>query len=200
MELAVTPETVDWTDTEVGQSKKQIIKVSANAPVRVTDVKLEKDINGLSVKEGCVNAGEINQRLACKITIEYTPTTTMDTTNAPILIKWRGAQQPETMKKTYKYSITLGAHAPAAEPVVTPVIEPEHIVEPEPIIEEEVIEEFDEPEIEEVVEDIIEDEPVADLIAPVNTFVAAETVSIQSDEAFDNLVSPYIADDYSYNK
>ena len=92
LELAVTPETVDWTDAEVGQSKKQIIKVSANAPVRVTDVKLEKDINGLSVKEGCVNAGEINKRLACKITIEYTPTTTMDTTNAPILIKWRGAQ------------------------------------------------------------------------------------------------------------
>ena len=52
LELIVSPDTIDWADVIVGQSKKQSIKVSASAPVRVTDITIEKNIDGLRVNHG----------------------------------------------------------------------------------------------------------------------------------------------------
>lgn len=189
LELIVSPDTIDWADVIVGQSKKQSIKVSASAPVRVTDITIEKNIDGLRVNHGCKGAGEINQKFACAITVEYTPTKPMMVTGAPIVIKWRGAQQPDTMINNYKYNIILGAKAPEKKP--EPVSEPEKvkeipekktvektISEPEPssysdtkeesfdFFEEETVQDFYEPEA--------EPEPKVDLIAPKNTFVATE--------------------------
>jgi len=42
--------------------------------------------------------------------------------------------------------------------------------------------------------------PTSIIVDRYGRFVKAETVSIQSDEAFDNLIADYLADDYSYSK
>ena len=163
IELVVAPDSIDWPDVTVGQAKTQIITVSATGPIKIVEVRRDKNINGLSVTTGCTNAGEISAKFACTITIDYAPTTAMTARGVPIFIDWHGVNQPENMKKSYKYTMVLGAVAPVAEtkpepvPVVTPPVTEE--------VEEEIEEFIDEEPEEEIEEDEIE------LIAPANPFV-----------------------------
>ena len=167
IELVVGPDSIDWPDVTVGQAKTQTITVSATGPIKIVEVSRDKNINGLSVTTGCTNAGEISAKFACTITIDYAPTTAMTARRVPIFIDWHGVNQPENMKKSYKYIMFLGAVAPVVEtkpepvPVVTPPVTEE--------VEEEEIEEFIDEEPEEEIEEIEEDE--IELIAPANPFV-----------------------------
>ena len=127
IELLISPDSVDWADVIVGQAKTQTLKVSATGPIKIVAVRRTQDINGLSVNTGCTNAGEINQQFACTITIDYAPTTAMSAKAVPLFIDWHGVNQPEEMKKTYKYTMVLGATSPKVET-------------PEPVVIEKVVE------------------------------------------------------------
>ena len=162
-ELIISPDSVDWADVLVGQTRTQTIKVSATGPIAIMAVRRTQDINGLSVNTGCINAGEINEQFACTITVDYAPTTAMSAKAVPVFIDWRGINQPEEMKKTYKYTMVLGATSPKIE-------------KPEPIIVEKVIEKIIEKPVEVPVnkvntetEKAIEEKSL-DLIAPVKPF------------------------------
>ncbi len=164
--LVLTPDALDWADVTVGQSKTQIIKVSATGPAKVLDVRREQNINGLSVNTNCMNAGDINAGFACTITIDYTPTTAMTARGVPIFIDWRGVNEPDEMKKSYKYTMVLGATAPVVDT-------------PAPVVIEKVVEKVIEKPVEKIVipepeddieEEIIEEEPEIELIAPAKPF------------------------------
>ena len=164
IELLISPDSVDWADVIVGQAKTQTLKVSATGPIKIVAVRRTQDINGLSVNTGCTNAGEINQQFACTITIDYAPTTAMSAKAVPLFIDWHGINQPEEMKKTYKYTMVLGATSPKVET-------------PEPVVIEKVVEKIIEKPVEKIVvkeaeEEFQEDEeePELDLIAPAKPF------------------------------
>ncbi len=163
IDLQVTPDSVDWADVMVGQSKTQIIKISASGPAKILDVRRDQNINGLTVNTGCMNAGEINSGFACTITIDYAPTTAMTARGVPLFIDWRGMHEPDEMKKTYKYTMVLGA--------VSPVVET-----PAPVVIEKVIEKIVEKPIEKDIEEEEEEEtedayePEVDLIATTKPF------------------------------
>lgn len=162
--LIVNPDTVEWADVIVGESKTQVIKISATAPVKIVEIRRDKDINGLVVNTGCPNVGEINKEFACTITIDYAPTTAMTARGVPLFIDWHAANEPVEMKKTYKYTMILGATSPKIEAPAPVVIE--KVVEK---VIEKPIEKVKEPEsVEE--EDIIEEKPEIDLIATTKPF------------------------------
>jgi len=121
--LSVDPMELDWTATYVGEIQKQTFAVSVNAPVKIDDVRVSKEITGLSnPKTTCTNAGPINSDLPCTISLEYAPTDAMEITALSLFIDWRDAQQPADMNRTEKITIALGA-AVKEEPKPAPIPE-----------------------------------------------------------------------------
>lgn len=140
--LIITPETgitdwsnesINWANTKVGDKKKATLKVSATAPVKIMAVRYHKEIAGFEFKTACHQLAYIDENISCTLFLDYVPTTAMDTETTSLFIDWRGASQPDAMKKTDKVVLVMGATAPA--PVAKP--EPVKIVEtkPEPEIE-----------------------------------------------------------------
>lgn len=140
--LIITPETgitdwsnesINWANTKVGDKKKATLKVSATAPVKIMAVRYHKEIAGFEFKTACHQLAYIDGNISCTLFLDYVPTTAMDTETTSLFIDWRGASQPDAMKKTDKVVLVMGATAPA--PVAKP--EPVKIVEtkPEPEIE-----------------------------------------------------------------
>ena len=140
--LIITPETgitdwsnesINWANTKVGDKKKATLKVSATAPVKIMAVRYHKEIAGFEFKTACHQLAYIDGNISCTLFLDYVPTTAMDTETTSLFIDWRGASQPDAMKKTDKVVLVMGATAPA--PVAKP--EPVKIVEtkPEPKIE-----------------------------------------------------------------
>lgn len=171
--LKITPDMVNWPDVVVGTQKTQKIKVSANAPAKI--VKLERNIEvpGLRVETACPNVGAVSDKVACEITIKYSPSAVMQTEQVPVFIHWHAEGESETMlRKDTKIVLTLGAVAPKAtekpqpkvekkpEPVVVPEPEPEP--EPEPVIIKQEIKK----EIETIAPAVSFDEPVRPAAAP----------------------------------
>ena len=191
IDLVVTPDSIDWADVIVGQAKSQTIKVSATGPSKVLEVRREQNINGLTVNTGCTNAGEINAGFACTITVDYAPTTTMTARGVPVFIDWRGINEPDEMKKSYKYTMVLGAVSPRVET-------------PEPIVVEKVIEKIIEKPVEkapvskseiedDAEDDLIEEEPEIDLIAPTKPF--GKTGELKSNS---NISAPESCSDFAF--
>ena len=167
--LVLTPESLDWADVTVGQTKTQIIKVSATSPAKVLDVRRDQNINGLAVSTGCMNSGEINNGFACTITIDYAPTVAMTARGVPLFIDWRGVNEPDEMKKTEKFLVVLGAVSPVTETPAPVVIE--KVVEK--VIEKQIEVAAEAEEEEEIEEEVIEDEPEeVELIATTKPFDA----------------------------
>ena len=137
--LKADPDMITWTDVIVGQTKSQVIKVSVNAPVRITAVNRQAEIDGLKVNSTCKNAGVIKASQACTITVTYAPTAPMQTETTKILIDWHADSETDTMKKVKEVILTLGAQTPVIveEPKPVVISEPE----PEPVYEEEEEEE-----------------------------------------------------------
>jgi type IV secretory pathway VirB10-like protein len=134
--ISINPDSVDWTDARVGETKSQRFVVSASAPVKVDAVRLSKEIPGLSTpKTSCTTVGIISETLSCHITVEYSPTAAADTLGASIFIDWRGASQPENMKRTETITIVTAAGDAKPEPKPEPV---EPVVESKPIIQQEI--------------------------------------------------------------
>lgn len=142
--LIIKPDTINWSDSVVGQKKNETIKISATAPVNVVAVERDKELAGLEVKNTCTSMGEINKTLDCTITASFTPTVAMPVETTIVSITWHDADKNEEMKHTDKIVLTLGATAPKAEAKPEPKIEKKPVEQPaikEEIIEKQVIEE-----------------------------------------------------------
>ncbi len=140
--LIITPETgitdwsnesINWANTKVGDKKKATLKVSATAPVKIMAVRYHKEIAGFEFKTACHQLAYIDENISCTLFLDYVPTTAMDTETTSLFIDWRGASQPDAMKKTDKVVLVMGATAP------TPVAKPEPVktveTKPEPAVE-----------------------------------------------------------------
>lgn len=137
VQLRIEPDVIDWADTTVGQTRTQTIKISASAPARILKVRRAKDVAGFSdPRQTCTNAGDITETISCTISLEYKPGTAAAAQGAPLYIDWRAAGEPDSMQRSEKIMITLGAVAPVVEstPVAKPTPIPEPVAEPEPVI------------------------------------------------------------------
>lgn len=123
--LHVTPESLEWANSTTGSTYTERVTVTSNVPVKIDDVRLSKEIAGLSKRDTCKNIGQISDKISCTITAEYKPVAEQDITAISLFIDWRGANQPENMKRTEKIIIAVGA----TDPVIA---KPEVIEEPEP--------------------------------------------------------------------
>lgn len=192
--LVITPESLDWADVTVGQTKNQVIKVSATGPAKVLKIRREQNINGLIVNQGCENAGEINSGFACTITIDYTPTTAMTARGVPLFIDWRGINEPDEMKKTDKFLMVLGATAPVVEAPAPVVIEKvvEKVIEKP--VEKIVVKEAEPEEEEEIeIEEETEEEPAVELIATTKPF---DTVNERKSDEY--VAPPEACSDFAF--
>lgn len=187
--LVVKPDSVDWPDVMVGESKTQVIEISATGPAKILAVRRDANINGLNVNTGCMNAGEINAGFACTITIDYAPTTAMTARGVPLFIEWRGINVPDEMKNEYKYTMVIGAVSPKVET-------------PQPVVVEKVIEKIIEKPVEKIAEpepdeeeyeEEIEEEPEVDLIATTKPF---DTVKPRTNDEY--VAPPESCSDFAF--
>lgn len=165
--ITIDPDAIDWTDTKVGDTKSQRFVISADSPVKVDTVRLSAEVPGLSKpKTTCTNIGQISDKISCSISVEYTPKAPSDTTGASLFVDWRGATQPENMKRTDKITIAVAATAvaPKVEPKPEPIAAP--VVAPKPIIQEEI-------------EAIAPSDPFAFEMAPFKPEPKAEPVAVK---------------------
>lgn len=142
IQLNIEPDTIDWTNVTVGETKTATIKLSASAPVKIMDVRLSENATGISEPQQTCTPLTIDTQIVCQIVLTYRPMTTADMHAAAVYIDWRGANEPDSMKQTARINLALGAEKiqlPEPEPV--PVAEPEPVAtpEPEPIAEPEPI-------------------------------------------------------------
>lgn len=157
-QLTIEPDMVNWADVVVGDKKDAVIKISANMPVKIINVRQHTDgISGLDVRDTCKQVSMIDDKIACQMPITFAPTTKMSVTQVPIFIDWHKASEPAEMKHESKVVLTLGATMPVVEkkpepvaqnkpaPVIMPepepvvAVEPVVMPEPEPIAEPEPI-------------------------------------------------------------
>ncbi|MDR0741198.1 MAG: hypothetical protein LBF28_00285 [Rickettsiales bacterium] len=132
--ITIDPDSVNWTETKIGETKSQRFTISASAPVKVDAVRLSKEIPGLSnPKTTCINAKQISDKFSCSISVEYAPKIESEAIGASLFIDWRGASQPENMKRTDKIIILVAA-AEVEQPKTEPIkLKPEQVITPEPV-------------------------------------------------------------------
>ncbi len=131
---------INWAETQVGDVKKESIKVSATAPVDIVSVTQNTAVNGFGLNNTCASLGRIKPEQPCRLELEYAPAVASSVQQNVISIVWRTANDKEAIPQTTQVVVTLGAVAPEQpEPVViTP--EPEWETEPEPTpIQQEII-------------------------------------------------------------
>ena len=141
-ELSFAPSSdIDFTDVTTGEQKSQDITVTSNVPVNIVDVRLHEDVPGVGIQQTCKNIKTINDKIGCRITTKYAPTTPSDEVTVPVYIDWYAADKTEEMKETNQITVKVSAVAPKAEPKPEPKPKPEPIVipEPEPVPEPEPI-------------------------------------------------------------
>lgn len=146
--LIISPESdsIDWSDTKVGETRTQTLTISATAPAKIMAVRPTKAIAGFSDKQQtCTRMGKIDETTHCTIVLEYKPTTAMDTETTALYIDWRADSEPDEMKRTDKIIMVMGAEsvtpvksvepAPTTAPaaVEKPAAEPAPIKVPEPV-------------------------------------------------------------------
>ena len=130
IKLNITPDTIDWANVTVGDSENETLKISASAPVKIMDIRISDNADGLSRNETCTTLGQINEEISCSVDMTYKPTVATDAHAAALYVDWRAADAPDIMKNTEKIVIVLGANAPEMPaPVAEP--EPEQKTEPD---------------------------------------------------------------------
>ena len=148
-QVTIKPDMINWGDVKVGDNKSDVVKVSANMPVKIIDVRTHTDVNGLQVRDTCKQVSMIDDKIACELHINFAPTVAVPVTQVPVFIDWHKASENAEMKHESKIVLTLGAIMPVIkkkpepvvekkpEPVVMPEPKPAPVVEPEPEIEPE---------------------------------------------------------------
>ena len=74
--LNISPDSINWADTKIGEKEEQTIKVSSSAPAKILDIHWQKNINGLSnvPQETCTRKGQVDLNNSCTIIVDYQPT------------------------------------------------------------------------------------------------------------------------------
>lgn len=182
--LVIDPDMIDWSNVTVGQKKTQTVKISANKPVKMLDVRQHKEINGFHITQTCKKQKAIDSKIGCVINATYEPTTAMASTQVPVFIDWHAADEPVDMKRTDKIVLSLGAVAPVVEKKSAPVAEkkPEPVIEKKPVV-------IEEPEIEE--EAVVEEEVIKPA-KPVKQEIKKEIEAIAPAIEFEEEVDEYI--------
>lgn len=172
LQLFVDPTgTLDWSETPVDANRTEEYTITASAPVKILKVRTNSDINGLSISEQCsTDTLIIDKDHGCRITVKYAPTADMVPTGASLFVDWRGVRETDSLKKTEKITMVLGAvgekKAEPAKQAPAPVKEPEPEPEPEPILEPEPVSQPIKEEIKQDIEAIAPALPVISAPAP----------------------------------
>ncbi len=128
--------TLTWTDVTIGTTKKITLRFNATAPAKIEDVRYHESVAGLSVKDTCKKMAEINQVTACSITLEFAPTSAMESKTLAMFVDWHDARQPKDMSNSEKIALVLSAVAPVSVKEPEPVVAPAPMPEPKPVQEE----------------------------------------------------------------
>ncbi|MDR2412962.1 MAG: TrbI/VirB10 family protein [Rickettsiales bacterium] len=136
--LNIEPQSLDWSSTTIGQTKKQEFVISSNLPVKIKDIRLQKEAPGLKKPlTTCKTISQIDKNVPCTITMEYSPDQVQDNTAISLFVDWidrRDIARSDTMTYTEKIVISIGAvEKVKSEPVPPPKPEPEPEPEPDPI-------------------------------------------------------------------
>ena len=159
--VSVAPDTIDWSDTIVGDERTAMLTVSASAPVKIMGVYTD-DASGLDVsKQTCTSRAQIDSETTCTINPGFRPSAPMSPTAVVLYVDWHDANASAEMKNTETVTLTLGAvdPEPIPEPVPAPTPEPEPIVIPAPAPEPEPV-----PVATTIQQDIEEIAPSVDLV------------------------------------
>lgn len=211
--LIIDPDMIDWSNVTVGQKKTEIVKISANKPVKILDIRQHKEVKGFHITQTCKQVKAIGSKIGCVVNVTYEPTTTIDTTQVPVFVDWHAADETDAMKRTDKIVLSLGAVAPVVEKKSTPATEkksepavekkPEPVVEkkPEPVVEKEpepVVEKkpviIEEPEIEEEVE-----KPAKPVKQEIKKEIEAIAPAIEFEEEVDEYIpAPEACSDFAF--
>lgn len=115
--LKINPDTINWADVVVGETKKETIKISSNAPAKILKINWGKEVNGLSTKpqENCTAMAQIDTNNPCSITVEYRPTEQMKTETVELFVDWHGVDESNIMTDSEKIMFILGAKEPIVE-------------------------------------------------------------------------------------
>lgn len=132
-EIAIAPDTADWSGINVGDTVTQTFIVSATGPVRIDAVRLSREVDGLfAPRTTCVTVGQINPDLSCSITLEYAPTFAADTAALAMFVDWRPINMPVEMTQTARINIAIGAMGAPVTPLEQELAQ---LVLPDPIVE-----------------------------------------------------------------
>ena len=109
--LNISPDSINWADTKIGEKEEQTIKVSSSAPAKILDIHWQKNINGLSnvPQETCTRKGQVDLNNSCTIIVDYQPTEEIKTETVELYIDWRGINEPDAIKTTSKVIFVVGA-------------------------------------------------------------------------------------------
>lgn len=156
IDLVISPENVDFSDTKIGQKRTQVFRINATHDAIVDSVSVQDSVSGFSANTfGCANK-PVNKDIPCSVDVTFIPGDSNVSGNVTLLVEWHDKNDAEnTNLKTSKIVIPVSATGGVAEPEQKPVVKPEPvsapISEPEPIVPEDdfLIDEeddFEEPE------------------------------------------------------
>lgn len=153
---------INWEQVVVGTEKNTEFTLTTNLPIKILDVVVNPEIDGLTHTGTCETMVEINDSTPCTIDVKYAPTLPMDVKQTTIQIEWQRTDVSDTISDVIDIDLTVGAQAPVIqEPELPPVEEPDEIEiiepEPEPIF-------FD-------------DEPIADPIDDIQPILTPEPIA-----------------------
>lgn len=149
-ELIVSPRgPVDWSDTNVGESRAAEFTVSANTRAQVTGVVVRvdgdtSDAVGVSATETCTNENTIiDEEMPCVVRLAYRPEHALNRTTADVAIKWTAFETGVETEDADAITVVIGARElpkpkpepmpepePANEPDIFDIAEPEYAPEP----------------------------------------------------------------------
>lgn len=179
LNLMISPEKVDWSNTVVGQNQTVTVRISANAPVKISGIRANRQVADFDYSTNtCVNIGIVDSTTFCTITLKYKPITAQTAEAISLFIDWQAVDAPETVQQVSKMIVTLGASYP--EPVVVPEPEPVVVPEPEPVVEPEPIPEP---------EPVVLPEPVVEMPKPEPK--PEDTFSLPTESCFDFAIPGY---------
>jgi type IV secretory pathway VirB10-like protein len=138
--LLISPSELDWTNVPVGKSRSQKIIISSELPAKISEVRLSKEIVGMTLVSACPNMPQIEGGLACDINLEWKPTEALDNTSVKLLVKYRAFGAPVEMENLAEVPIVISskgeklkAEQPKAgspEPAPVLIVPPIGIIDP----------------------------------------------------------------------
>ena len=114
--LTVEPAKIEWLSVPVGEKQTQTIKIIANEFAQFPSIKLSENIEGLAIKDSCVNMGEIAPEIPCFADLTWKPENPLTKTSVKILIAYHLADTPVEMAKTLEIPVTLSAKKEEVKP------------------------------------------------------------------------------------